>query len=574
MASVGRARDKQCASKGRQPRGVNVVNNGSAGEVEKAAIIARCLRSGRRQAASNEGKAQEDGKATTGAAQLAPQYSTKLEQEAEVPEPQDFVFRLCESKQPEKFKALTLFNADGAGCFLEASDVVTIVDGQCLTDAIVNFHNVLLSIRRPTTPNGTTWVAIDSKAFAHVSDFNKPYSMGKSARVFDVDYLAIPVFKNVRLGVQKHQLKRQDNEYDCDVFVCHYLKVLVDTDFRNVKLFLYLEGVSALEFRRGMRGDICMHADHELVPALVKQGLVVPKQPQPKVTVDGAMLDSRREDVNTKLTMYQVELYGLKRDIVIWKAAFSALGSVMGYSDDQLLAAAAHVLQTQSLQGGLPAHGSSISTAPSTPKPTAGVRPSASDSPGSKGDSDAGMETACAVHETFELGVVHQGPVKLAMPAARKRRLTTPSVSDAEADVPSGERRGKRQTATSQYKGVRKEKRGKWSATILFLEADKAKRTQMRLGVYNKELEAATAYAAAVYVVKAGKRVAGTVELSAPEKCMLQGCTLSAVRHLVKGRQWFRWTEWETALADCPEEDTGGDGDAHSESQDNDKDDV
>ncbi|CAI5535102.1 unnamed protein product [Closterium sp. Naga37s-1] len=310
--------------------------------------------------------------------------------------------------------------------------------------------------------------------------------------------------------------------------------------------------------------------------------------------------------------MYQVELYGLKRDMVIWKAALSALGSVMGYSDDQLLAAAAHVLQTQSLQGGLPAHGSSRSTAPSTPKPTAGVRPSASDSPGSKGNSDAGMETACAVHETFELGVVHQspcalpspstakwsmsgppgcaehtkqadpthvpssatGPVMLAMPAARKRRLTTPSVSDAKGDVPPGERRGKRQTATSQYKGVRKEKRGKWSATILFLEADKAKRTQMRLGVYNKELEAATAYAAAVYVVKAGKRVAGTVELSAPEKCMLQGCTLSAVRHLVKGRQWFRWTEWETALADCPEEDTGGDRDAHSESQDDDEDDV
>ncbi|CAI5991637.1 unnamed protein product [Closterium sp. NIES-64] len=92
----------------------------------------------------------------------------------------------------------------------------------------------------------------------------------------------------------------------------------------------------------------------------------------------------------------------------------------------------------------------------------------------------------------------------------------------------------------------------------------------MRLSAYNKELEAATAYAAAVHVVKDGKRVLGTVELTDEEKGMLEGCTLSAVKRLVRGRQWFRWTEWETALVECPEEETAGDGEEHSDSQDDD----
>ncbi|CAI6003778.1 unnamed protein product [Closterium sp. NIES-65] len=92
----------------------------------------------------------------------------------------------------------------------------------------------------------------------------------------------------------------------------------------------------------------------------------------------------------------------------------------------------------------------------------------------------------------------------------------------------------------------------------------------MRLGAYTKELEAATAYAAAVHVVKEGKRVSGTVELTDEEKGMLEGCTLAAVRRLVRSRQWFRWQEWETALVDCTEEETAGDGDEHSDSQDDD----
>ncbi|CAI5975110.1 unnamed protein product [Closterium sp. NIES-65] len=258
-------------------------------------------------------------------------------------------------------------------------------------------------------------------------------------------------------------------------------------------------------------------------------GVVVPNQPAARVTKHGAVVDSGAEDHNTKLTRMQVEHYGMKRDLAIWKAAVTAVGAAMGYSVDQLLAGAAHVLQVQGSEGGAATPGGSRSTAPSTPNPRAAARPCTTDSPVPKEDllrACYGGATAC-------------------------------------------KSKGKGQDRSSQYKGVRREKRGRWSAKILFREKNK-KRTQMRLGAYNKELEATTAYAAAVHVVKDGKRVSGTVELTDEEKGMLEGYTLAAVKRLVRSRQWFRWQEWETALVDCTKEEIAGDGDEHSDSQDDD----
>ncbi|CAI6000232.1 unnamed protein product [Closterium sp. NIES-65] len=337
-------------------------------------------------------------------------------------------------------------------------------------------------------------------------------------------------------------------------------------------------------------------------------GVVVPNQPAARVTKHGAVVDFGAEDHNTKLTRMQVEHYGMKRDLAIWKAAVTAVGAAMGYSVDQLLAGAAHVLQAQGFEGGAATPGGSRSTAPSTPNPRAAARPCTTDSPGSKGGSAESVALDGAGSGTVELGVVHPSPcalpvpaapswsingtegsmhvthqaepavahacgarpVVLAMPAKRKREDPHASGADAEGGATACKSKGKGQGCSSQYKGVRREKRGRWSAKILFREKNKKKRTQMRLGAYNKELEAATAYAAAVHVVKDGKRVSGTVELTDEEKGMLEGCTLASVKRLVRSRQWFRWQEWETALVDCTEEETAGDDDEHSDSQDDD----
>ncbi|CAI5974871.1 unnamed protein product [Closterium sp. NIES-65] len=307
-------------------------------------------------------------------------------------------------------------------------------------------------------------------------------------------------------------------------------------------------------------------------------GVVVPNQPAARVTKHGDVVDSGAEDHNTKLTRMQVEHYGMKRDLAIWKAAVTAVGAAMGYSVDQLLAGAAHVLQAQGFEGGAATPGGSQSTAPSTPNPRAAARPCTTDSPSSKGGSAESVALDGAGSGIVELGVVHPSPcalpvpaaprwsingtegsmhvthqaepavahacgarpVVLAMPAKRKREDPHASGADAEGGATACKSKGKGQGRSSQYKGVRREKRGRWSAKILFREKNKKKRTQMRLGAYNKELEAATAYAAAVHVVKDGKRVSGTVELTDEEK------------------------------VDCTEEETAGDGDEHSDSQDDD----
>ncbi|CAI5459073.1 unnamed protein product [Closterium sp. Yama58-4] len=671
MSPLGRARDKQCVSKERSQRGSKKDNPASDGDVMEVRPIVRSLRSGRQQK-TTETPAKNEGLKTEGGDGPTQVYKTTLEMEADLPEPHDLVYRLRTAKLPENMKHLTLFNADGVGCVVEASDIVTIADGECITDAIVDFHNVLLSIRCPTTPNGSTWAAVDSKAFDYCNSFKKPYTMGNSSRIFDVDFLAIPIFKSSHyslmvvpspkrllrattdeatgplelilldsygthrddpsvfdrvklfleltakdlhpecdeativanlmeakpIPMKKHQVQQQDNTHDCGIFVCQFLKVLVDTDFKTLRSYLYLGGVSALEMRRDMRVDLCMHAVEDLIPTLARLGVVVPRQPAPRVAKHGAVVDSGAEDGNTKLTRMQVEHYSMKRDLTIWKAAVTAVGAAMGYSVDQLIAGAAHVLQQQASDGEAATPGCSGSTAPSTPNPRAGARPGAPDSPGSKGEPPVSVGQGGAGTTNVDLGVVHPCPSPLPVPAkplwsqkaapvcvpftheaahtvvhpggtkpvvlamlAKRKRDDTPSPgSDAEGAVPASKSKGNGQGRSSKWKGVRKEKRGRWSAKILFWEKDKPK--------YNKELEAATAYAAAVHVVKEGRRVSGTVELSDEERGLLKGCTLSAVKRLVRGRQWFRWTEWETALADCPEEDSGGEGETHSDSQD------
>ncbi|CAI5965824.1 unnamed protein product [Closterium sp. NIES-64] len=338
------------------------------------------------------------------------------------------------------------------------------------------------------------------------------------------------------------------------------MKVLVDTDFKNLRSYLYLEGITATEFRRGMRADLCMHAASDLIPAMVKMGVVVPNQPAARVTKHGAVVDSGAEDHNTKLTRMQVEHYGMKRDLAIWKAAVTAVGAAMGYSVDQLLAGAAHVLQVQGSEGGAATPGGSRSTAPSTPNPRAAARPCTTDSPGSKGGSAESVALDGARSGTIELGVVHPSPCALPVPAAPRwsingtegsmhvTRQAEPAVAHACGARPvvlamPAKRKREDPHASGAMAALLLAR-----ARILFREKNK-KRTQMRLGAYNKELEATTAYAAAVHVVKDGKRVSGTVELTDEEKGMLEGCTLAAVKRL---------------------EETAGDGDEHSDSQDDD----
>ncbi|CAI6011462.1 unnamed protein product [Closterium sp. NIES-65] len=288
--------------------------------------------------------------------------------------------------------------------------------------------------------------------------------------------------------------------------------------------------------------------------------------------------------MRSRLAQYQVEVYGLRRDHVIWAAAVTALENAMGYRRDQMLAAVAYVVKTdggayQSIEVA-----ASPFTHPHLPcERTGGPLPA--DPCGAQSCATGGF-----VAHT-DLGVIHQLPRPL--PLCSRVSLAhdspggpkTPTNGNGEVgpgvcaptevllDTPAAKRGEKRprvegeslaaegttaagggggSSGSSQYTGVRREKkRGTWSAKILVREPGQARRTQMRLGSYTQEPEAAYAYAAAAHVLRPGVVIPRTIQLTPTEQSLLAGCSKKVIKLLVKSRMWFHWREWEQVVMDC-----------------------
>ncbi|CAI5509259.1 unnamed protein product [Closterium sp. Naga37s-1] len=245
--------------------------------------------------------------------------------------------------------------------------------------------------------------------------------------------------------------------------------------------YLYLDGVSGGQYRRRMREELCAHASCELVPALTTRGKIVPPQYAPSVSELGAVRASEEVDLRSRLAQYQVEVYGLRRDHVIWAAAVTALGNAMGYSRDQMLAAAAYVVNTdrgayRSIEPG---------ASPSSPPLLSGERtgePLPAEHGGSQSWIPGGPKTPNNGDGEVAPGVRAPTAVLLDMPAA-KRGEKRPRVEggNAAAEGTTAADGGGGNGGSSQYTGVQREKkRGTWSAKILVREPAKARRTQMR----------------------------------------------------------------------------------------------
>ncbi|CAI5461229.1 unnamed protein product [Closterium sp. Yama58-4] len=548
----GMARDKVGVKKPRSG-----TDNGDVTEVAASAraphanAVTRATRSSTR---TQQGSANQESASAAKKLDL-PKYKTKVKVNTVDPEPDDVVARVARKSKDVSFTSMSLNNRAGQSCVVTARDLVTIADGQCLTDAIIDFHNILLSIKHPRTPNGKTWAVMDSMAYQYATGYNKPFQHGKGESLLVVDFLAIPVFKgnhysliivcepaklfrkdgegdgdklqmvlfdsegthagdptvfdgaklpctdtHAHSSMQAHQLIRQDNLVDCGVFLCHYLRGLVESDFLTVLKYLYLDGVSGGQYRRRMRADLSAHAACELVPALTTRGKIVPPQYATRTSEIGAVRASDEVDMRSRLAQYQVEVYGLRRELVIWGAAVTALGNAMGYSRDQMLAAAAYVVKTDGGAYRSIEPGGSPSTPPHLPTERTGG-PLPAEPCGAQSCAKGGF-----VAHT-ELGVIHQHPrplpplsraspahdspggpktptngngevgpgvratteVLLDMPAA-KRGEKRPRVDGgslaAESTTAAGGGGGS--GGSSQYTGVRREKkRGTWSAKIL-----------------------------------------------------------------------------------------------------------
>ncbi|CAI5471805.1 unnamed protein product [Closterium sp. Yama58-4] len=109
----------------------------------------------------------------------------------EVPPPpsDDVIARLQRPSYQCDFQPLALYGPHGVGCQLPAQDVLTLADGQCLADTVVDFHNMY-----PKLEGGKTWFPMDTKAFTFAKDLNRAWPLGHALCIFAQDYLAIPVY--------------------------------------------------------------------------------------------------------------------------------------------------------------------------------------------------------------------------------------------------------------------------------------------------------------------------------------------------------------------------------------------
>ncbi|CAI5981239.1 unnamed protein product [Closterium sp. NIES-64] len=396
---------------------------------------------------------------------------------------------------------------------------------------------------------------MDSMAFQYVTGYNKPFQHGKGDDLLAVDYLAIPVFKGNHYSLiivcDPARLWCKDGEGDGDKLQM----VLFDSEGAHAGDPTVFDGAKLLlDITTKQLHPDCDHK--RLVSTLSSADCVV----------------------------MQVEVYGLRRDHVIWAAAVTALENAMGYRRDQMLAAVAYVVKTdggayQSIEVA-----ASPFTHPHLPcERTGGPLPA--DPCGAQSCATGGF-----VAHT-DLGVIHQLPRPL--PLCSRVSLAhdspggpkTPTNGNGEVgpgvcaptevllDTPAAKRGEKRprvegeslaaegttaagggggSSGSSQYTGVRREKkRGTWSAKILVREPGQARRTQMRLGSYTQEPEAAYAYAAAAHVLRPGVVIPRTIQLTPTEQSLLAGCSKKVIKLLVKSRMWFHWREWEQVVMDC-----------------------
>ncbi|CAI5484355.1 unnamed protein product [Closterium sp. Yama58-4] len=226
----------------------------------------------------------------------------------EVPPPpsDDVIARLMRPNYQRDFQPLALYGPHGVGCQLPAQDVLTLADGQCLADTVVDFHNILLNIRYPTLEGGKTWFALDTKP---------------------------------------EDIPQQTNAVDCGIYVGMYLHALVTSGFAHLKEWMTFFGAKSHAYRRQLREEVSLHATGDLVVKLLGEGVHVPVQPLPQVGEHGALVFPKEDEVRTDLARQSGVLTRLELGGFVVSAAVIGLARSLGIWGEQLLSGAAHELQ-------------------------------------------------------------------------------------------------------------------------------------------------------------------------------------------------------------------------------------
>ncbi|CAI5976308.1 unnamed protein product [Closterium sp. NIES-65] len=131
----------------------------------------------------------------TKASGRAMKFATTKEDTAREQVQEDLVSLVARNYMKSSYTNMTLINHRGVGCEVDKDDLMSIKDDQWITDGVLDFHNVLLSIRKPTLRDGKTWAALDCKAYFQTNSCGVLLTLGNGLPLLQHDYLAIPVLE-------------------------------------------------------------------------------------------------------------------------------------------------------------------------------------------------------------------------------------------------------------------------------------------------------------------------------------------------------------------------------------------
>ncbi|CAI7920593.1 unnamed protein product [Closterium sp. NIES-53] len=417
------------------------------------------------------------------------------------PPPDDIVSHLRNPTYQRDFQTLALYGPHGVGCQLTAQDALTLADGECLADTVVDFHNIdhyslviamnlagMVSGKLSETVEDNVQLVHYDSASLHTK---KPEVMeGVKKMLLMLHTAQMPTADRKKAAnsldraeitiMHPEEIPTQSNSVDCGIYVCMYLHALVSSGFNIIKRWMKFYGKKSHTYRRQLREEVSLHTTGDLVVRLFGEGVEVPLQPLPQLGEFGALVFPKEDEVRTDLARQSGMVTRMELGGYVVCAAVTSLARACGISEEQLLSGAAHELQTY----GTPLL--SLSTSHN------------------QVDHAASMKTlASSIHAT---------PCPL------------------------------------RWTGVSWCPRGrKWGVKMV---CGPGMGQQIRLGAYNVEDDAAYAYAAAAYVIRRKDHIPHMKVLTDTEMAALDGCVRSDVRHLVKARLWWRWRQWRTAMAE------------------------
>ncbi|CAI5482246.1 unnamed protein product [Closterium sp. Yama58-4] len=481
---------------------------------------------------------------------------------AREPVPDDLVAFIARNYLKASYSNMILMNHRGVGCEVDKDDLMSIEDDQWITDGVVNFHNVLLSIRKQKLRDGKTWAAMDCKAYTQTNAYGAPLTLGHGLPLLEHDYLAIPVLEAVL-----SELAKASNPY---ANMERVDKQLLEADCIILR----------------MRRDLCAHACGDLIRQLEELGIEIPPQDASRVTDEGAVVQERNARLgverqapdtytveDARVTEMARDVATLKNDVRYLDASVMVMANFVGLRRDEVVVSAATqlLLHGSRVGPGGKAEAGGTKNAPRTPqRPSGSMRrdDSSHEEDGVRNATRVALDSSFAacdpparmlqnpllMHGTIPHWMFTRGRQLLGVtvPAAEAwgdTRGHEAVKADQEEDLVSDteDEDDDEDTCATKCTGVKMEKASsKFDVKILIKK--KGKRKQQRLGAYTSIDEAAYAYAAGACVLRPREKIPNTVTLTAAEKALLRGCTKEDLQILVEARKWWRWRSWRNAL--------------------------